>query len=147
MENVLNLKNKIFDDDNFANAFEYMMSKMVLDKKLPQLKFIYKKHKIVLGRNGLYTIYKPDGKKLINHIHFQETAKYIVNHSKEYALINEIIYFESEMFRHKEKIEFFSQYNNKMKSDILCAKIDSMYDFYYYNKNHLISILKNDNLY
>ena len=77
MENLKNIKEKILTDEKVATAVEYLMSKVILDKKLPQLWFIYKKHKVILGKNGLYSIYRPDGKKVANKIHFQEVAKYL----------------------------------------------------------------------
>lgn len=147
MKNFNNLKQKILSDTDFANKIEYLMSKVILDRPLPQLKFIYKKHKIVLGKNGLYSIYKPDGKKLANKIHFQEVAKYIIDNIKYPAKGSYIQHIESEMFRHKEKIEFFSNYNNKKQLDILEDKISAMYDFYYRTKNSLINLLKENTLY
>lgn len=147
MNNFKELKQKILIDDDFANKIEYLMSKVILDRPLPKLKFIYKKHKIVLGRNGLYSIYKPDGKKLTNQIHFQEVAKYIIDNIKSPVKGSYIKYVESEMFRHKEKIEFFSNYNNKKQMDILESKISSMYDYYYRYKNSLINLLKENKLY
>lgn len=147
MSNFKELKHKILVDEDFANKIEYLMSKVILDRPLPQLKFIYKKHKIVLGRNGLYSIYKPDGKKLTNQIHFQEVAKYIIDNVKYVGKIDYIRYIESEMFRYKEKIEFFSNYNNKKQLDILESKISAMYDYYYLYKNSLINLLKENKLY
>lgn len=147
MKNLKNIKEQILTDEKVANAVEYLLSKVVLDKPLPQLRFIYKKHKIVLGKNGCYSVYSPDGKKIANQIHFQETAKYIANHSKQTSLINEIKFIESEMFRHKEKIEFFTNYNLKKNIYNLPPKIEAMYDYYYKFKESLINILKSDNLY
>lgn len=147
MNDFKNIKQQILTDEKIANAVEYLMSKVILDKKLPQLKFYYKKHKIILGRNGLYSIYKPNGEKVANKIHFQEVAKYIIDNINSYGLINHIQYVESEMFRHKERIEFFSSYNTKVNSDLIDCKIQSMYDCYYKYKNTLIQLLKQNNLY
>lgn len=148
MKNNFNeIKKKILTDDKIANAIEYMMSKVILDKKLPQLKFIYKKHKIVLGKNGLYSVYSPNKLKIANKIHFQEVAKYIVDNIKYPAKGDYIRHVEHEMFRHKEKIEFFTNYYNQKKSEILEDKISSMWDFYYMYKNSLINLLKENNLY
>lgn len=147
MTDLKKIKEQILTDDKIASAVEYLLSKVVLDKPLPQLRFIYKKHKIVLGKNGYYSVYKPDGKKIANKIHYQETAKYIANHSKQPSLISNILYIESEMFRHKEKIEFFSNYNIQKNSKNISTKIQMMYDYYDSYKNTLISLLKSDNLY
>lgn len=147
MNDFKNIKQQILTDEKIANAVEYLMSKVILDKKLPQLKFYYKKHKIILGRNGLYSIYKPNGEKIANKIHFQEVAKYIIDNIDKYGLINHIQYIETEMFRHKERIEFFSSYNTRLNSDLIDCKIQSMYDSYYKYKNSLIQLLKQNNLY
>ena len=147
MENLNNIKKKILTDDKVATAVEYLMSKVILDKKLPQLWFIYKKHKVVLGKNGLYSIYRPDGKKVANKIHFQEVAKYVIDNIENPGRCDYCRNIESEMFRHKEKIEFFTNYNKKVKIETLDAKIDAMWDFYYNSKNQLISILRNRTLY
>lgn len=147
MKSFNELKQKILIDDDFASKIEYLMSKVILDRPLPQLRFIYKKHKIVLGKNGLYTVYKPDGKKLANKIHFQEVAKYIVDNAKFTGKTDYIQEIESEMFRHKEKIEYFSNYNNTKQMDILESKISAMYDFYYRYKTSLVNLLKENNLY
>lgn len=142
MTDLQNIKEKILTDEKVATAVEYLMSKVILDKKLPQLWFIYKKHKVKLGKNGLYSIYNPDGKKIANKIHFQEVAKYIIDNIKNQALCDNCRNVESEMFRHKEKIEFFTNYNQRVKIENLNAKIDAMWDFYYRTKNELLNILK-----
>lgn len=142
MENFKELKQRILTDDKVANAIEYLLSKVILDKRLPQLRFIYKKHKIVLGRNGLYSIYKPNGQKLANKIHYQEVAKYVIDNIKNPYKSDYILRLESELFRHKEKIEFFSYYNNKVNIDVLDSKIQAMYDHYYQCKNSLLSLLR-----
>lgn len=147
MTDLKNIKEKILTDEKVANAVEYLMSKVILDKKLPQLWFIYKKHKVMLGKNGLYSIYKPDGKKIANKIHFQEVAKYVIDNVDNPARGDYCRNIESEMFRHKEKIEFFTKYNKKVKIETLDAKIDAMWDFYYKTKNQLLNILKYHNLY
>ena len=147
MTDLKNIKQKILTDDKVANAVEYLLSKVVLDKPLPKLWFIYKKHKIVLGKNGLYSIYDPKGKKIANKIHFQEVAKYVIDNVKCPAKGDYCRNVESEMFRHKEKIEFFTTYNNKIKLESLDAKIDAMWDFYYRTKHQLTSILKENRLY
>ena len=147
MTDLKNIKEKILTDENVATAVEYLMSKVILDKKLPQLWFIYKKHKVMLGKNGLYSIYKPDGKKIANKIHFQEVAKYVIDNVDNPARGDYCRNIESEMFRHKEKIEFFTKYNKKVKIETLDAKIDAMWDFYYKTKNQLLNILKYHNLY
>lgn len=147
MKDFKNIKYQILTDDKVANAVEYLLSKVILDKRLPQLKFYYKKHKIVLGRNGLYSVYKPDGVKIANKIHFQEVAKYIVDNINKYGSISHIQYIESEMFRHKDKIQYFLKYNSKLNSELLDCKIQPMYDNYYKFKNSLIQILKQNNLY
>ena len=145
--NDLNLiKEKILTDNNIANIVEYVMSKVILDKKLPQLKFFYKKHKIILGRNGLYSIYQPNGLKIANHIHFQEVAKYIIDNIKYNSRINHIKFLENEMIRHKEKIIFFLRYQQKYNSDVIESKLASMYDYYYQYKNSLLATLAKNNL-
>ena len=129
-------------DEKVANAIEYLLSKVILDKKLPQLRFIYKKHKIVLGKNGLYSIYKPNGQKLANKIHYQEVAKYVIDNAKCPCKTDYILRLESELFRHKEKIEFFSNYNNKVNIDVLESKIQAMYDHYHRCKYSLLNLLQ-----
>lgn len=147
MENFKELKQKILTDDKVANAIEYLMSKVILDRPLPQLRFIYKKHKVILGKNGLYSVYRPNGQKLANKIHYQEVAKYIIDNVKTPSKGDYIRYIESEMFRHKDRIEFFSNYNNKVNIDVLESKIQAMYDQYSHCKNSLLSLLKESNLY
>lgn len=147
MENFENIKERILTDSKVANAVEYLLSKVVLDQKLPQLKFFFKKHKIILSRNGLYSVYKPTGEKIANHIHYQEVAKYIVIHSKNIGDILNIQRIESEMFRHKDKILYFMQYNKEKKSPIIESKIQAMFDYYYHSKNALIHLLQQNNLY
>lgn len=147
MENFKEIKHKILTDDKVANAIEYLMSKVILDRPLPQLRFIYKKHKVILGRNGLYSVYKPNGEKMANRIHFQEVAKYVIDNAKQPVKGDYIRQVEAEMFRHKEKIEFFSNYNNKVNIEVLESKIQAMYDQYYMWKNNLLNLLKANNLY
>lgn len=147
MNNLNLIKEKILTDDNMANIVEYLMSKVILDKKLPQLKFFYKKHKIILGRNGLYSIYQPNGLKIVNHIHFQEVAKYIIDNIKNNSKINYIKYLENEMIRHKEKIIFFLHYQQQHNSEVMETKISAMYDYYYRYKNSLLETLAKNNLY
>ena len=146
MKNFKEIKQKILTDDKVANAIEYLLSKVILDRPLPQLRFIYKKHKVILGKNGLYSVYKPNGQKLANKIHYQEVAKYIIDNIKTPAKGDYIRYIESEMFRHKERIEFFSNYNNKMDIDVLECKIQAMYDQYNHCKNSLLNLLKMNTL-
>lgn len=147
MKDLKNIKHQIMTDEKVANAVEYLLSKVVLNQRLPQLRFFYKKHKIVLGKNGLYTVYKPNGEKLANKIHFQEVAKYIINNASSIGKIDHIQNIESEMFRHKDKITFFLNYNEHLHSDTLNSKLQSMYDYYYRCKNSLIQILKASSLY
>lgn len=141
MNKYSNIKERILTDDKFAKTMEYLMSKVVLDKPLPTLWFIYKKHKIVLGRNGLYTVYSPEKRKIATKIHFQEVAKYIVDNVKSPEKIKKIREAEDEMFRHREKIEFFTQYNTVANNTILEAKIDSMWNYYHVAKNSLLTLL------
>jgi hypothetical protein len=147
MVDFKNIKERILTDDKVATAIEYLLSKVILDKKLPQLRFIYKKYKIVLGKNGLYSIYQPDGKKIANQIHYQEVAKYIIDCIKSPAKCDYIRYIEKEMFRHKEKILFFLSYYNQKNIENIDCKLDSMYDYYYKYKNCLINLLTNHNVY
>jgi len=145
MTDLQNIKEKILTDEKVATAVEYLMSKVILDKKLPTLWFIYKKHKVILGKNGLYSVYNPDGKKVANKIHFQEVAKYVIDNIKNQPLCDYCRNVESEMFRHKEKIEFFTNYNQRVKIATLDAKIDAMWDFYHRTKNQLLNILNYHN--
>jgi hypothetical protein len=140
------IKEKILNDEDFANATEYLLSKALLSQKLPQLKFFYKKHKIVLGQNGLFTVYQPDGLKLASKIHYQETAKYIILNREKFGNIQSIQRIESELFRYKDKIEFFLKYNQKVQSEIIEGKIQSMMDYYHLYKNSLIERLRDYNL-
>lgn len=137
------IKHKILTDDKIASAFEYMLSKMVFENPIKPLKFIYKKCKIVTERNNLYSIYDTKtGIKLYSKIHFQEVAKYIVNNLKSYGKVSYIIFLENELFRYKEKIDFFKNYYLQKKTDILEIKLSAMYDSYYKIKNSLLNTLK-----
>lgn len=147
MKDLRNIKQQILTDDKVANAVEYLLSKVILDKPLPKLWFIYKKHKIVLGKNGLYSIYNPNGQKIANKIHFQEVAKYIIDNQKNISKNIYIREVEAEMFRFKEKIEYFTNYNRKLKLQRLDAKIDAMWDFYYNKKASLMAILRENKIY
>lgn len=144
MKNLHNIKQQILNDKKVANAVEYLLSKVVLDKKLPQLKFFYKKHKIILNKNGLFSIYKPNGQKLCNHIHYQEVAKYIIDNIDNIGNIEYIKYIENELFRFKDKIIFFTLYNQNKNLDIIDNKLQPIYDNYYKYKNTLLNLLKNN---
>ena len=123
------IKHKILTDDKIASAFEYMLSKMVFENPIKPLKFIYKK----CTKTGI---------KLYSKIHFQEVAKYIVDNLKSYGKVSYIIFLENELFRYKEKIDFFKNYYLQKKTDILEIKLSAMYDSYYKIKNSLLNTLK-----
>lgn len=144
MKEFKNIKQQILSDNKVANAVEYLLSKVVLDKRLPQLKFFYKKHKIILNKNGLFSIYKPNGDKICSHIHYQEVAKYIIDNINNVSNIEYIKYIESELFRYKDKISFLTSYNNIKNMDIIENKLQPIYDKYYNYKNTLFNLLKNN---
>lgn len=141
------IKQQILTDDKIASAFEYMLSKMVLEHPVKPLKFIYKQCKIVLGNNKLYSVYdNKTGKKLYSKIHFQEVAKYIANNLKYPAKNSYILYIENELFRFQDKIDFFKKYYNQKQSDNIEVKLSAMFSQYFILRNTLICLLKEHNL-
>lgn len=148
MINFKNIKQKILEDEKFATAVEYMLSKVILENPIGQLKFVYKKYKIVKSLKNKFSIYElKTGKKLYGGIYFQDVAKYIVDNIKCPGRISEILYLEKELFRHKDKIIFFERYYNKFPSDVLEDKLDCMYQYYERYKRSLINKLKEDIVY
>lgn len=148
MINFKNIKQKILEDDNFATAVEYMLSKVILENPVGQLKFVYKKHKIIKSLKNKFSIYDlKSGKKLYGGIYFQDVAKYIVDNIKCPGRISEILYLEKELFRHRDKIIFFEKYYNQHPSDVLEDKIDSMHIYYERYKNSIINKLKENTVY
>lgn len=141
--NINEIKNKIITDDIFASKIEYLLSKSILDNPpIHKTVFVYKKQKIILGKNQLYSIYDLTTKqKLFSGIHFQEVAKCIAKNIKNNSIANTIYNAELELFRFKNKIDFMKKSILKHYSDVKMSKLSS--DIYYYNinKNYLINLI------
>lgn len=140
---AINYKNKILTDDYFATTIEYILSKLILENPIGQLKFFYKKYKIIKKLNNKFFILNKDNKKIYSGIYFQETAKYIIDNIKNISKINYILFLEKELFRYKDKIYFYEKYLNKNYSEIVEDKLSQIYYNYDICKNSLISELKN----
>ena len=145
MIKLKNIKQKVLTDDNFAIAVEYMLSKVILENPVGQLKFIYKKYKIVKNLKNKFSIYdNKSNKKLYDGIYLQDVAKYIVNNIKNQSKISYILFLEKELFNQKHKINFFEKKLFQHPNENIEIKLNSMYQYYDLYKNSLISCLKND---
>lgn len=145
--NISEIKNKIINDDEFASKIEYLLSKTILDNPpIHKTVFVYKKQKIILGKNQLYSIYDLNTKqKLFSGIHYEETAKCIAKNIKKPFISESIFKAESELIRFKNKIDFMKKSILNHYSDVKMSKLSS--DIYYYNiaKRQLIKLLNEHN--
>lgn len=141
--NTVEIKNKILNDDEFASKIEYLLSKTILDNPpIHKTVFVYKKQKIILGKNQLYSIYDLNTKqKLFSGIHYEEVAKCIAKNIKHPYISESIYKAESELIRFKNKIDFMKKSILNHYSEVKVCKLSS--DIYYYNcaKNNLIKLL------
>jgi len=145
--NTVEIKNKILNDDEFASKIEYLLSKTILDNPpIHKTVFVYKKQKIILGKNQLYSIYDLNTKqKLFSGIHYEETAKCIAKNIKKPFISESIFKAESELIRFKNKIDFMKKSILNHYSDVKMSKLSS--DIHYYNvaKRQLIKLLNEHN--
>lgn len=142
MINLRNIKHKIMTDDKFAITVEYLMSKVVFENPINPLKFVYKNHLVVKGKNNKFSIYElKTNKKLYGGIYLQDVAKYIISNIDSYGKVTEIIHLEKEYFRHLEKLKFFTKYYEKVQTPASEAKLSSIIMFYNMSKNDIVQKL------
>lgn len=141
--NTKEIKNKIFNDDIFATKIEYILSKAILENPIiHKTVFVYKKQKIILGNNRLYSIYDLNTKeKLYSGIHFQEVAKYIARNIKNRCKIINIINLENDVIRYKEKIDFLKKSIQYTNTETKLAKLSADINRYYNAKSILIKTI------
>jgi hypothetical protein len=141
--NTVEIKNKILNDDEFASKIEYLLSKTILDNPpIHKTVFVYKKHKIILGKNQLYSIYDLNTKeKLFSGIHYQEVAKCIAKNIKNNNIANSIFNAQAEFFRFKNKIDFMKKSILNHYSDVKMSKLSSDIHYYNINKNYLLKLI------
>ena len=141
--NIQEIKNKILTDEEFASKMEYILSKTILDNPPIHKKvFVYKKQKIILGKNQLYSIYDLNSKqKLYSGIHYEEIAKAIAKNIKNRYVAEKFIKLEQEFIRFKNKIDFMKKSISFHYSDIKISKLSSDIYYYYKSKNNLLSFL------
>lgn len=141
--NVQEIKNKILTDSDFASKVEYILTKTILDNPPIHKKvFVYKKQKIILGKNQLYSIYDLNTKeKLYSGIHYEEVAKAIAKNLKNRVIADNIFKAENELIRFKNKIDFMKKSIQNHYTDV---KVSKLYmDINYYNscKKNLIKLI------
>lgn len=141
--NTNEIKNKIINDKDFADKIEYILSKTILENPpIHKTVFVYKKQKIILGKNQLYSIYDLNTKeKLYSGIHYQEVAKAIAKNIKNKTFVDNLIKAENEFVRFKNKIDFMKKSIQNHYSDTKVSKLSMDITFYYESKNHLIKLL------
>lgn len=143
------IKDKILNDDKTATVIEYMFSKALTECAPNTLKFIYKNHKIIRGKNKKYSIYRlSDGLKLFGNIRYQDMAKYIIDNLNNSNLVNNIIELEKTVQRFKDKIEFLKmQYSsNRYDNYIIESKLENAFTYYRVYKKEFLSILRKSNV-
>lgn len=145
--NIQEIKNKILTDEEFASKMEYILSKTILDNPPIHKKiFVYKKQKIIFGKNFLYSIYDLNTKqKLYNNIHYEEVAKCVAKNIKKTSVVDQILKAENEFVRFKNKIDFMKKSIQQHYSDIKMSKLSSDLYYYHKSKNDLIKILNQYN--
>lgn len=141
--NIQEIKNKILTDSDFASKVEYILTKTILDNPPIHKKvFVYKKQKIILGKNQLYSIYDLNTKeKLYSGIHYEEVAKAIAKNLKNRVIADNIFKAENELIRFKNKIDFMKKSIQNHYTDV---KVSKLYmDINYYNscKKNLIKLI------
>lgn len=141
--NIQEIKNKILTDEEFATKMEYVLSKTILDNPPIHKKvFVYKKQKIILGKNQLYSIYDLNTKqKLYSGIHYEEVAKAIAKNIKNNVIVNVIINAENDFIRFKNKIDFMKKSISQFYSDTKMSKYSSDIQFFLKSKYNLIKVL------
>lgn len=138
------LKKKIISDDKTALAIEYIFSKAIREGLSHNLKFIYKKHKIIRDKKGFYSIYRLEDKvKIYGKIKWQDIAKYIIDNLNDTTKIQRIYEVQNDILRYQDKIDFLKyQYVRlKDKQDIIHAKIQADYTQYNLLKRELFNII------
>lgn len=138
------LKKKIISDDKTALAIEYIFSKAIKEGLSHNLKFIYKKHKIIRDKKGFYSIYRLEDKvKIYGKIKWQDVAKYIIDNLNNVSKIQYIYKVQDDILRYQDKIDFLkSQYIRlKDKQDIIHSKIQADYIQYNALKRELFRII------
>ena len=145
--NIQEIKNKILTDEEFASKMEYILSKTILDNPPIRKKvFVYKKQKIIFGKNFLYSIYDLNTKqKLYNNIHYEEVAKCVAKNIKKASVVEQILKAENEFVRFKNKIDFMKKSIQQHYSEIKMSKLSSDLYYYHKSKNDLIKILNQYN--
>ena len=141
--NVQEIKKKILTESDFASKEEYILTKTILNKPHIHKKvFVYKKQKIILGKNQLYSIYDLNTKeKLYSGIHYEEVAKAIAKNLKNRVIADNIFKAENELIRFKNKIDFMKKSIQNHYTDV---KVSKLYmDINYYNscKKNLIKLI------